>query len=107
MNKENKTKTNLKPLIDSIDFEPEYAELMFKEDALFKTALTVLKVFCDKNSINRNSMKVNNEILVKIARKMTNQKIKEDNRLGLSACQRALLDIHKDKKRKVINLDLL
>jgi len=105
--KENKTKTtNLKPLINSIDFEPDYMDRLFKEDEIYRKALSTIKIFCDKNGIGRNSILINEDILVIIARKMTNPKIKEDNRLGLSAIQRALLEMHKDNKQKILKLDL-
>ncbi len=103
MNKDKKTK--LKPLSDSIDFEPDYMDRLFKEDEIYRKALSTIKVFCDKNGIGRNGIIINEQILLKIARKMTNPKIKEDSRLSLSGVQRAILDIH-NNKQKVLKLNL-
>lgn len=104
MNKDRKTK--LKQLSDSIDFSPEYVELMFKEDALFKKAVSTINIFCDKNGIGRNNMIINKQLIEKIGRKMTNLKVKEENRLSLSAIQRSLLDLKLNPKNKVLKLDL-
>ncbi|MEY8200329.1 MAG: hypothetical protein RPS47_13895 [Colwellia sp.] len=104
MNKDKKTK--LKPLSDSIDFEPEYVELMLEEDALFKQALKQIKMFCGKQGIGMNSEIINEVLIKKIARNMSNLKIKQENRLTLSSVQRSLLDIKLNPKKKVIALDL-
>lgn len=96
----------LKPISECIDFEPSYVLEMFDENALFVENLEKVRMFCGKQGINTNSIIINENLLKKIARKMSDTKVKKESRLTLSAVQMALLEFKKNSKQKVLHLNL-
>lgn len=103
-NKENK-KSKLKPLEDCINFEPEYLKEDIDYSFKFYKSVADIKQFCDKNGIKRGNLKINDELINKLARKMNDIKVDEGSRLALSAVKSKLLDFS-ESNDKTINLDL-
>lgn len=102
--KENKT-SKLKPLEDCIDFEPEYLKEDIDYSFKFYKSVADIKQFCDKKGIKRGNLRINDDLINKLARKVNDLKVNADSRLALSTVKSKLLDFS-ESKDKTINLDL-
>ncbi len=97
-------KSKLKSFESYINFEPD--GLDFDQAVAYSKVLKSLKAYCDTNGINRDSKKINDALIIKIAQKMTREGIADDSRIKLSVATKALKDLNMNSDQKTIKLVL-
>ncbi len=98
--------SKLKSFDSCINYDQVELGPIYKSAENYANTIHGLKVYLDKSGIKRNSEVINDDVLEKIARKMTNINVAEESRLSAGAVKKAFNEIRDNPKQKVLRLHL-